>query len=373
MMARLFYDARIISGGYSGIARYTGSLLIGLLNSPHLYDELTVLFDSNFDYNNNENYSAIKANWKDGVKEVRLNAPPFSIRHHCVVSRYVNKQKPDLYFYPHFDVPYWIRADTTFVIHDLFAFYMSNYFGKRNSFMKTYYRLTITKVLRRKQTRLITVSQSTLHTVAEVFGDSSIRNAKVEYESSPITLVESGTAVPYPTGDQPFLLYVGSRRPNKNLKFIIEVFKELKEEFGYRGKLMMISGTKNWNYDLDKARSRYEFIELINGVNDSQLKRLYHKMDALFYPSLYEGFGMPIVEAAAQGKKIITSNKSSMKEIAPEWALLIDPESFDHKSVAGVIASYLAEDDRPNLADYPFNQLSWKQIAERIFSSNKTP
>lgn len=365
------FDARIIRGGYSGIARYTSSLLAGLLKSPHLYDRLTIILEDRYDYAGNENYEVIEGYLHKGIEVVKLHAPPFSWRHHYVVSRFVNKERPTLYFYPHFDVPYWIRVPTTFVIHDLFAFYVPDYFGWRNSLMKRYYSLTIKRALDRKRVQLVTVSEASRTCIAEVFGEPRVRNARVVYETSPVILAKSNKDESDSRITGSFLLYVGSRRPNKNLQFLVEIFRTLKESFNYQGRLVMACGSKNWDFDLDEACQRYDFIDLLDEVSDQKLGELYQKMDALLYPSLYEGFGLPIVEAAAYGKKIITSDVNSMKEISPDWALLIDPKGTDFKRVAGEIAQYLRMDLDMNPQRYRFCQLSWEQIAEQIFTPQK--
>lgn len=367
MKKHWIFDARIIRGRHSGIARYTSSIIIGLINSPHLYDRLTIILEKDYNYSENEGYQLIDKKLHQGIEIVKLKAPPFSWRHHYIVSKFVNQQKSALYFYPHFDVPFWIRIPTTFVIHDLFAFYVPRYFGWRNSLMKLYYKLTITKTLKRQYSQLITVSNASKTCIKEVFGEKITSRVKVVYETSPISLDSIARQAPNYNLTTPFLLYVGSRRPNKNLGYIVEVFKTLKEVYNYPGKLIMACGTKNWNYDLDKAIHEYSYIELLDELSDQELSTLYQQMDGLFYPSVFEGFGLPIVEAAGFGKKVITSNRNSMKEISPDWALLVDPTTQDYNSIARQISVYLNKDLDIHPDKYRFYQLSWEQIAEQTF------
>lgn len=369
MMKTWIFDARLISGGYSGIARYTSSVLIGLLRIPNLFGRLIILLEEDYDYSGNKNFNLIKTHLSENTEIVKLKAPPFSFRHHLNVSKFVNRIKPDLYFYPHFDVPYGIKVPTAFVIHDLFPFYLPNYFGWRNNLMKLYYLITIRKALNRNPIQLITISNASKSCIKDIFESRLKIDPRVVYETSPITFQQKTSVQSKDLKGNKYLLYVGCRRPNKNLRFMVETFKELRNGFGYQGRLKIVGDSKNWDYNLNHASQQYDFIELVDEVSDKELYYLYENMDALFYPSLYEGFGLPIVEAAACKKKIITSNRSSMKEISPSWSLLIDPEENDYYHIAKQIDGYLKAEINISIDSYYFCHLQWEQIASQIFST----
>jgi len=371
---KIIFDARLISGDYSGIARYTYSLLSGLLEQVKLYDRLLILLDKNENYQFNGHYQNLTLKLNEKSSLVLIDAPLFSLKHHLNVSRFVNKSGTCLYFYPHFDLPCFIRNKSVFVVHDLLPYIVPNYFVKWAWMKKQYVQITMHKALKRHNSTCITVSKSTRKELLKSFGDKFHSKTNLVYETAPLS-TESLSIEPINSSQKKgkivtrsnYLLYVGNRRPHKNLEWLITVFRRLKSEFNYSGKLLIVGEKKNWKTNIEKLVSDDTNIQIVNQVSDHELKQLYGRMDALFYPSLHEGFGLPIVEAASHGKPIITSDRSATKEIAPPWALLINPEDEHYDQVAKKIANYLEESLIIEPKNYSFLQLTWQEIARDIF------
>ncbi len=132
--------------------------------------------------------------------------------------------------------------------------------------------------------------------------------------------------------DYPYILYVGSLEPRKNVERLIEAFIQLKKRRQINGKLV-ISGIKGWAYQsiFDKVASSGTEKEIIftGFVPNESLPFLYNGASAFVYPSLYEGFGLPVLEAMACGVPVVTSNVSSLPEVAGDAAILINPYSVD--------------------------------------------
>ncbi len=131
-----------------------------------------------------------------------------------------------------------------------------------------------------------------------------------------------------------YLLFVGSLEPRKNIGLVIEALERCRFDIP----LVLVGweawGEKRW---LEAARSKglEKRIFIVGYVDDETLARLYSGATALVYPSLYEGFGLPILEAMACGCPVICSNVSSMPEVAGDAARLIDP--FDAEDLAAAI------------------------------------
>jgi alpha-1,3-rhamnosyl/mannosyltransferase len=128
-----------------------------------------------------------------------------------------------------------------------------------------------------------------------------------------------------------FMLSVGSLEPRKNLQLLVEALKTAKTEMpivltGWEG-----WGQKNWLSDLAGTELKKR-IFLTGYTTDEELACLYSAAKALVYPSLYEGFGLPILEAMACGCPVICSNAASLPEVAGEAAILVDPH--DAKALA---------------------------------------
>jgi len=128
--------------------------------------------------------------------------------------------------------------------------------------------------------------------------------------------------------DGKYLLFVGTIEPRKNISGLVKAFEELKKEQKIEHKLIIV-GMKGWMYnDVLNETASSEFkddIILKDYISNENLRPWYNHATAFIFPSFYEGFGFPIVEAFACGVPVVTSNTSSCGEIADDAALLIDP------------------------------------------------
>lgn len=132
------------------------------------------------------------------------------------------------------------------------------------------------------------------------------------------------------TERQPFFLFVGTMSPRKNLTGLFQAYAELPPEIREEYRLKVV-GAEGWNtseiYQTYQNLRLTEKVEFLGYQNDDALRTLYNQAAAFIFPSLYEGFGIPILEAMACGCPVITSNVSSMPEVAGGAALLVDPSN----------------------------------------------
>ncbi len=129
--------------------------------------------------------------------------------------------------------------------------------------------------------------------------------------------------------DEPYILSVGTIEPRKNLTNLIQAFHTLRVDKKFSGKLVII-GMQGWlNDDLAALVEKLKLtshIVFLGYVSDQELRAFYNKAEVFAFPSFYEGFGFPIVEAFCCGTPVVTSNSSSCPEIAGDAALLIQPD-----------------------------------------------
>ena len=123
---------------------------------------------------------------------------------------------------------------------------------------------------------------------------------------------------------------MGTIEPRKNIERIVKAFKRYKKEINDDLKLVIV-GKKGWKYDnIMKLIESMGTDIIITGYIDEEDKVPIYKLAQIFvFPSLYEGFGMPVLEAMAAGVPLITSNVSSLPEVAGDAAILVDPLSED--------------------------------------------
>ncbi|MGD1996119.1 MAG: glycosyltransferase family 1 protein [Anaerolineae bacterium] len=126
-----------------------------------------------------------------------------------------------------------------------------------------------------------------------------------------------------------FLLFVGTLEPRKNLVRLVEAFARLREP----GLKLVLAGGRGWSYEEILARVEdlelEEEVVLPGFIPGDELPLWYNAATLLVYPSLYEGFGMPILESLASGTVVLTSDRSSLPEAAGDGALLVDPYDVD--------------------------------------------
>ena len=174
-----------------------------------------------------------------------------------------------------------------------------------------------------------------------------------------------------------YILFVGTLEPRKNVEGLIRAFDWLKKEHSIKHRLY-IAGMKGWMFDsIFKAYEESGFkkdIVFKGYVNEKELSRLYQEASVFVYPSFYEGFGFPIIEAFSYGVPVITSKTSSCGEIAGDSALLVDPS--DYKEISKAILKIINDHDlRKQLTEKGINRakgFSWDRTARefvRIFTS----
>ena len=135
---------------------------------------------------------------------------------------------------------------------------------------------------------------------------------------------------------QPYLLFIGTIEPRKNLVRVIQAFEKIAPQFPEH--ILILAGKLGWAFDpileaVEHSPFR-ERIRHIGYVTEEDKRTLLTGGDLLVYPSLYEGFGLPVLEAMAAGIPAITSNVSSLPEVAGPAALMVDPESVEQLSEA---------------------------------------
>jgi len=133
----------------------------------------------------------------------------------------------------------------------------------------------------------------------------------------------------YAIGDCPYILSVGTLQPRKNYRRLIEAFcrSEVSRRMGVQ---LLIAGGRGWLYqDLVEEVEKHDAVRLVGFVEDRDLPALYRHAALFAFPSLYEGFGLPVLEAMASGIPVVCSNSSSLPEVAGGAALLVDPLDTD--------------------------------------------
>src|SRR5258706_9713077 len=142
-----------------------------------------------------------------------------------------------------------------------------------------------------------------------------------------------------------YLFTVATVEPRKNLVTLLDAYSRLRKESGSSCPPLVIVGRKGWNCDdiPGYMADLQDTVRFPGYVSDEELIALYQMASCLVFPSLYEGFGLPVVEAMLAGCPVITSTTSSLPEIAGDAALLVDP--LDSTEIAAAIQKVLQDED----------------------------
>ena len=137
--------------------------------------------------------------------------------------------------------------------------------------------------------------------------------------------------------EAPYFLYVGTLEPRKNLVRLVKAFDLVRRKNPGNIRLVLAGG-KGWKYEeiFDEIRklNLHDSVRQLGYVPDEDLPGLIRGARAMVYPSLYEGFGLPPLEAMAVGTPVLTSNTSSLPEVVGEAAVMVDPEDIEAMAVA---------------------------------------
>ncbi len=171
-----------------------------------------------------------------------------------------------------------------------------------------------------------------------------------------------------------YILHVGTLEPRKNLVRLVEAYHRLRQKRTAPTPPLALAGVKGWMYREIYARVEALHLEravhFLGWVDEATLPALYNGASLFVYPSLYEGFGLPVLEAMACGVPVVTSNAASLPEVVGDAGLTVEPE--DTVGLAEAIAQLLDDPDlraemrRRGLARA--RQFSWKRAAQRLLT-----
>lgn len=234
------------------------------------------------------------------------------------------KDELDVLFVPAHTLPIVLKPGlkTVVTVHDL----GSEFLPKTHQLKQRLYLSFMQKAQLRGATHLIAVSYATKDDLVKRIGINS-KKITVIYEGYDKELFKPVKNDLLP---KTYYLFVGTVQPRKNLERLIRAFKL--SDLSNLSHLVIV-GSKGWLsdeiYKLPKKLGIEKKVKFLGYVPDENMPALYSGAIALIYPSLFEGFGLPILEAQACGCPVITSNISSMPEVAGKGAILVDPYNID--------------------------------------------
>ena len=281
----------------------------------------------------------------ENFRPVPESSGNYSIAEQIRIPWALRREGVTLFHAPHYVLPPLVRCKSVVTIHDCIHLMFPQYLPNRAALW--YARASITLAARRA-TRVMTVSESSKRDILR-FVDTRPEKIDVIYnaydERFAIEPAEEDVArvrERYQLHD-PFILYAGNVKPHKNLERLIRAFARVKLQAGRNDLRLVLLGDDVSRYGslrrtVEEAGVRPD-VRFFGFVPPRTLAALYRMASVFAFPSLYEGFGLPPLEAMACGTPVVTSRISSLPEVVGDGALLVDP--YSEEEIAGGIARLL--------------------------------
>jgi glycosyltransferase involved in cell wall biosynthesis len=268
-----------------------------------------------------------------GIRTSPISGNPF-LRLGYQLSMKLRQDRPDL-VHVQYTAPMGCSVPVVVSVHDVSFLEHPEYFAKGRA---RQLRWTVRRTVDRAA-RVLTVSEFSRRAILRVYGHLDEDKVVVAYNAAgaefrPVSARAAQAAVSerFSLG-RPFLLSVGDLQPRKNQIGLIRAFAELVRACPQLRHDLVLAGKPTWFADQVQNAAREsgvaDRIRLLGFVSDSDLLQLYNACDVFVFPSFYEGFGLPALEAMACGRAVACSNASALPEVVDSAAILFDPYRID--------------------------------------------
>jgi len=295
------------------------------------------------------------------------------------VPRQLRRIRPDLFLSTDGWIPTGVEEiPIVDVIHDLNFAHHPEFIDDK--LVDAYYKRFFPKFARRAN-RIATVSEFTRQDIHQLYG-VPMENIDVVYNGSndifkPLTLAEQQSVKDEFAKGCDFFLFVGLIHKRKNLANIFKAFDAFRQQQQSDVKLVVVGDKKWWQGEIEDTYNAMQYKEEVIMMGRQQtdvLGKLYASSRALVYASLFEGFGIPIIEAFHAETAVITSNVTSMPEVAGDAAVLVDPHSVEE--ITAAMSRLWNDDDYRNeliaRGRKQRERFSWQQTADKLWQTIET-
>jgi glycosyltransferase involved in cell wall biosynthesis len=282
-----------------------------------------------------------------------------------VLPWHLKRQHVDVHWGAGFVLPLLGMCKKVLTVHDLtFQMYPEMHEPAKRIYFPAMIRASVAKAQ-----SVMTVSRSTeidLHAIVP----ASIGKTRVTLLAARILSQPAGAENLSPLCQHPYLLFVGTMEPRKNLARLLEAWQGLSVAIKGEARLVIL-GAPGWlmNASMSKLEAD-ESVVLAGHVTDDELARWMSNALAFLYPSMYEGFGLPVLEAMAHGIPVLTSNVGATKEIAGQAAVLVDPSSTQsiQDGLTQLLSSAQFRSDLRTAGQKRAAEFSWERTAQETLS-----
>lgn len=273
---------------------------------------------------------------------------------------YLHSPKPDVFFTPSHYAPRFSPVPTVISVMDLSYIHFPELFKKTD----LYQLVNWTRYSVQNARKVLTISEASKNDIIEKYSQKA---QKIVVTYPGIKSMNLSQKSPNKQIKEKYILFVGTLQPRKNIQKLIEAYAQL----NVVDVKLVIAGKKGWLYEdilsAPKAFNVEKNVIFLDFVTDEELANMYKNAEFFILPSLYEGFGLPVLEAMQNSCPVITSNISSLPEVGGDAALYIDP--YDTNDIADKMGLLLADKKlREQLVKKGLEQVkkfSWEKTAQQ--------
>jgi len=371
---RIGIDARFYGPLGKGLGRYTQKLIKNLEEIDDKNQYVVFLRKENWD-----EYVPENRNFQKVLADYRW----YTLKEQIYMPKLIKSRRIDVMHFPHFNIPILYRGSFVATIHDLILIkyptkkattldpimYKFKYWG---------YKRVINSAVKRAK-KIITVSNYTKNELIDYF---KIDKDKVSVTYEACNGVESGqlelpdsSFLPRHNIEKPYILYVGNAYPHKNLEGLISTFKDFNADTDRKYQLVLVGKSDYFYERLKEYADKKGLIEnndvvFFGYAAEKQLADLYRHASLYIFPSLFEGFGLPPLEAMSYGLPVASSSASCLPEILGDAAVYFNPK--DKNNMMEVMKNVLGSRNLQEvLKEKGFNkikQYSWNKCARETLA-----
>ncbi len=354
---KICIDARPVSEQMHGISRYAFNLIrqLASIDQHHEYLILTRL--------DRHLFSELPANFRLQGCDV----PNYSLTEQFVIPRLLKRKSIDLFHSMTYSAPVFQPCKTVVTIHDLIPLVFPHHYRWRHAL---YYKHIVRRALQRAEC-ILTVSDSSKRDLVRYFNLDpnkivvAYNGVDDRFKPDPSGLSKKIVSELISTEDS-FILSVVNDKPHKNYSALIMAFKKATAHMQTSCKLVMV-GIEKINESKNIPEEIMARLICLPKVTDDQLIALYQNAALFVLPTLYEGFCLPVLEAMACGTPVITSNVSSLPEVAGDAAILVNPDNIDElaEAIYNVLAFENLQKDLREKGIRRAKRFSWQETAQK--------
>ena len=308
-------------------------------------------------------------------KLVTVDIPWYSWKEQLRFAKIIRKEKLDLMHFPHWNVSLFYNKPFVLTVHDLIMFHFprpeATTLGPVKFWLKDMaHRLVIKRAVKKAKHIFVTseFTKQDVHNTLRVPMEKMTVTYQAPFESSELLLKKYGI-------EKPYVLYVGAAYPHKNIEGLLKAWKMFENKYGNDYQLVLV-GREDYFYKCLRQQCNNETMKQCGNVVftgfvlDDELCSLYKSAQLFIYPSLYEGFGLPPLEALANDVIVASSNRTCLPEVLGEAVLYFDPENYEQMAdvmYVGITDENIRFDLRQKIKQ-ELSRYSWEKLARQTLA-----